>query len=211
MKIKVFTFNPFQENTYVVYDETKEAVVIDPGCSTANEEKEILNFMEKEQLIVKHLINTHCHIDHVLGVNLIASKFNLELQIHKNEQKILEAVPAYASMYGMSVAPFSGTIRFIDEGDQIKFGHTVLKVVFVPGHAPGHLVFINEKEKIIFGGDVLFYGSIGRTDLPGGDHETLIRSIKTKILSLSDDYTVYSGHGPKTNVGFERKNNPFLN
>ncbi len=211
MRIKVFTFNPFQENTYVVYDETKEAVVIDPGCSTANEEKEIFNFIETEQLVVKHLINTHCHIDHVLGLNFIAAKFKLDAQMHKEDLGILEAVPTYANMFGMSVAPFSGKIQFIDEGDQIEFGNTVLKVVFTPGHAPGHVIFINEEEKIIFGGDVLFYGSIGRTDLPGGDHDTLIKSIKTKILSLSDDYTVYSGHGQKTNVGFERKNNPFLN
>lgn len=211
LSIKQFTFNAFQENTYLLYDETKSAVIIDPGCSNSSEERELLNFIEQEELSLEHLINTHCHVDHVLGLNFIADKFNLPAQFHALDLQVLEAVPNYATMYGFNVMPFSGEKKFIAEGDKITFGKTTLDVLFVPGHAPGHVVFVYHPEKIVIGGDVLFYGSIGRTDLPGGDHETLITSIKSKLFPLGDDYVVYPGHGPKTNIGFEKKNNPFLN
>lgn len=211
LSIKKFTFNAFQENTYLLYDESKSAVIIDPGCSNATEERELINFIDNEGLTIVHLINTHCHVDHVLGLNFIADKFNISAQFHELDLPVLEAVPNYATMYGFNVMPFSGKKQFLNEGDQVIFGSTTLDILFVPGHAPGHIVFVDHSEKVVIGGDVLFYSSIGRTDLPGGDHETLIDSIKSKLFPLGDDYTVYPGHGPKTTIGFERINNPFLN
>lgn len=211
LSIKKFTFNAFQENTYLLYDESKSAVIIDPGCSNATEERELINFIDNEELTIVHLINTHCHVDHVLGLNFIADRFNIPAQLHELDLPVLEAVPNYATMYGFNVMPFSGKKQFLNEGDQVIFGSTTLDILFVPGHAPGHIVFVDHSEKVVIGGDVLFYSSIGRTDLPGGDHETLINSIKSKLFPLGDDYTVYPGHGPKTTIGFERINNPFLN
>lgn len=211
LSIKKFTFNAFQENTYLLYDESKSAVIIDPGCSNATEERELINFIDNEGLTIVHLINTHCHVDHVLGLNFIADRFNIPAQFHELDLLVLEAVPNYATMYGFNVMPFSGKKQFLNEGDQVIFGSTTLDILFVPGHAPGHIVFVDHSEKIVIGGDVLFYSSIGRTDLPGGDHETLINSIRSKLFPLGDEYTVYPGHGPKTTIGFERINNPFLN
>jgi len=211
LKIKIFTFNPFQENTYLLFDDTKKGVIVDPGCSNSSEEKELSRFIEENQIEVVHILNTHCHIDHVLGLDFVCDKYKLPVQFHKDDLPVLEAVPNYASMYGFSVPAFGGEMKFIKEGDVISFGETKLDVIFAPGHAPGHVVFVARKEKVIIGGDVLFYSSIGRTDLPGGDHDTLIKSIKTKLFPLGDDFTVYSGHGQKTTIGFERKNNPFLN
>ncbi len=211
LSIKKFTFNAFQENTYLLYDESKSAVIIDPGCSNATEERELINFIDNEGLTIVHLINTHCHVDHVLGLNFIADRFTIPAQFHELDLPVLEAVPNYATIYGFNVMPFSGKKKFLNEGDQVLFGSTTLDILFVPGHAPGHIVFVDHSEKIVIGGDVLFYSSIGRTDLPGGDHETLINSIKSKLFPLGDEYTVYPGHGPKTTIGFERINNPFLN
>lgn len=210
LSIKQFTFNAFQENTYVLYDETKSAAIVDPGCSNASEERELIDFIAQEGLKVEQLINTHCHVDHVLGLNFIADKFNIPAQFHELDLPVLEAVPNYATMYGFNVTPFAGEKKFISEGDQITIGNAVLDILFVPGHAPGHIVFVDHEQKNIIGGDVLFYGSIGRTDLPGGDHATLLQSIENKLFSLADEYVVYPGHGPKTSIGFEKANNPFF-
>lgn len=208
--IQVFTFNPFQENTYILYDETKECVVIDPGCSNKSEQEDIVGFITQEELKPVRLLNTHCHIDHVFGNSFIAKKYNLGLEIHKEDLQTLHSLPQVSHLYGLNAEESVEPSSFLNEGDQIKFGNSVLDIVFTPGHSPGSICFISKEDKIVIGGDVLFHGSIGRTDLPGGDHETLLSSIREKLFVLDGDYVVLSGHGDETTIGFEKANNPFL-
>ncbi|MBT8218720.1 MAG: MBL fold metallo-hydrolase [Bacteroidia bacterium] len=210
MNVISLTFNEFQENTYILYDETSECVIIDPGCSNAREEKILSETIEKHQLRPVRLINTHCHIDHIYGNQYIAEKYDLPLESHRGEIPVLEAAPQIAMMYGLKANPSPPITKFLDEGDQLTFGNTTLDVLFTPGHSPASISFYNAADKILISGDVLFQGSIGRTDLPGGNYDLLINNIKTKLLTLPDDVVVYSGHGPSTSIGFERKNNPFL-
>ncbi len=206
-----FTFNPFQENTYVLYDDTKECIIIDPGCYHNDEKKELADFIEKEGLKPVRLINTHCHIDHVFGNHFISEKYNLPLEIHEGELPVLNTVPQVAMMYGIPFGdPISTVENFIKDGDLIKFGNSSLQSIFTPGHSPASLSFFCEDAGFIIAGDVLFYGSIGRTDLPGGNFDTLISSIKEKLFPLGDDIEVYPGHGPKTTIGYEKQTNPFL-
>lgn len=210
IKIKSFTFNPFQENTYVLYDETKEAIIIDPGCHEKSEKEDLTDFIEKEGLQVVSLINTHCHVDHVLGNTFVKDTYKVSLHIHPKEEPTLKSVEAYASVYGFHGYEPATPDEFFEEGDKIKFGNSELEILFVPGHSVGHVVFYNKEEKICIGGDVLFYRSIGRYDLPGGDYNTLMKSIKEKMFGLPDDMTVYPGHGPETTIGDEKKHNPFI-
>lgn len=209
LHIQIFTFNPFQENTYVLYDETKESIVVDPGCYEEEEKRELADFITSNQLKVSRLLNTHCHIDHVLGNAFVREKFNTKLYIHRNDEPVLRAVSAYAPNYGFRLYQETTPDGYLEEGDQIVVGSQKFEVLFVPGHAPGHVVFYNRKEKVVIGGDVLFQNSIGRTDLPGGSLDTLINSIHQKLFTLPDDVTVYPGHGPKTTIGFEKLTNPF--
>lgn len=207
--IQTFTFNPFYENTYVLYDDTKECIIIDPGCIEKYERDELAQFIETNHLIVKALINTHCHIDHVLGNAWVMKHFQVPLWIHPIEAATLKSVEAYAPHYGFAGYETSQADAFLNEGDQVIFGKTVLDIFFVPGHAPGHIALYNIQQKFVMGGDVLFKGSIGRTDLPGGDYKTLIDSIQHKMFSLPDDTVVYSGHGPNTHIGVEKRSNPY--
>jgi len=209
MKIRQFVFNAFSENTYVLYDDTKECVIIDPGCYDSNERKELSAFIEHNDLKVKALLNTHCHVDHVLGNNFVINKYKVDLYVHKDDVPTLKANEVVAQFYGFSNYEPSTADQYLDEGDSFHFGNSELKVIFVPGHAPGHIAFVNEHEKICIGGDVLFQQSIGRTDLPGGDFDTLMSSIKDKMFALDDDTKVYCGHGPSTTIGYEKKYNPF--
>ncbi|BDD07863.1 MBL fold hydrolase [Fulvitalea axinellae] len=208
--IKAFAFNPFAENTYVLYDETKEAVIIDPGCISQAERDTLAGFIESEGLKVVKLINTHCHIDHVLGNSFVKKTYGVELGANEIEaETTLAMAPAHAQGFGMTEYEHATPDYFINEGDRIKFGNSELNTLFVPGHAPGHLAFVSYSQKFVIGGDVLFRGSIGRVDLPGGDINALLDSIKTKIFSLGNDYIVYPGHGEPTDVAFEKENNPF--
>ncbi|ARS36559.1 MBL fold metallo-hydrolase [Pontibacter actiniarum] len=210
MEVTCLTFNPFQENTYLLHDETNECVVVDPGCYERGEQEQLKKYIEEKGLQVVRLLNTHCHIDHVLGNKFVADTYNVGLEIHPEDEQTLRAVPAYAPVYGFPMYAEQLPASFLREGDTVKFGNTELQVLFTPGHAPGHVVFYNGPEKICIGGDVLFQGSIGRTDLPGGDFDTLITSIREKMFALPDDVTVYPGHGPETTIGYEKKYNPFL-
>jgi len=210
ISIQGFTFNPFQENTYILYDETKECVIIDPGCSNKSEQEDMVQFIIDEGLKPVKLLNTHCHIDHVFGNTFVAKKYNLGLEIHKDDLETLHSLPRVSHLYGLTVEESVEPSNFLNEGDQIKFGTSSLDILFTPGHSPGSICFVDHAEKIIIGGDVLFQGSIGRTDLPGGDHETLLTSIREKLFVLADVYTVLSGHGPETTIGFEKKNNPYV-
>ena len=209
IQIKKFVFNPFSENTYVVYDETLEAIIIDPGCYEREEQEELSEFIEKQNLKVVQLLNTHCHIDHVLGNQYIKDRYGVGLHIHSKDAETLLAVKVYAPAYGFTQYNEATLDGFFEEGDTILFGNSSFEVIFVPGHAPGHVAFVNKEQKICIGGDVLFDGSIGRTDLPGGNFEELIRSIHEKMFVLDDDMVVYTGHGGETTIGKEKTSNPF--
>jgi hydroxyacylglutathione hydrolase len=206
-----FTFNPFQENTYVVFDDTNECIIVDPGCYDQSERSTLKTYIDNHKLKPVRLINTHCHIDHVFGNRFVADTWNLGLEIHEGEVPVLESCPQVSAFYGVSYPdPSPMPERFIKENDTITFGETQLKALFTPGHSPASLSFYCAKDQFILAGDVLFYQSIGRTDLPGGDYDTLINSIKDKYFPLGDEVTVYPGHGPQTTVGTERRSNPFL-
>ncbi|MDW3208585.1 MAG: MBL fold metallo-hydrolase [Reichenbachiella sp.] len=209
IQIQNFVFNPFMENTYVLYDETKEAIIIDPGCYEQAEKDELTDFIETNELKVVKLINTHCHIDHVFGNAFVKKKYGVTLTIHKEDEATLKSVEVYAPAYGFQNFENTEAEEFFDEGDQIKFGNSTLDIFFTPGHAPGHVVLVNQEQNICIGGDVLFDGSIGRTDLPGGDFDTLIKSIHEKVFALEDETVVYPGHGGTTTVGKEKVSNPF--
>ncbi|WP_291777771.1 MBL fold metallo-hydrolase [Cecembia sp.] len=210
LQIKSFTFNPFMENTYLLYDESKEAAIFDPGCYEKYEQEELSRFIQEEGLKVTHLINTHCHIDHVLGNAFVKRKYNVPLYIHKKERSVLKSVITYAPNYGFAGYEEVEPDFYLNEKDSLKFGNTEMSILFVPGHAPGHLVFYHQPTAICIAGDTLFQGSIGRTDLPGGDHETLLQAIKNEMFTLPQDTKVYPGHGPHTTIGFEKEHNPFV-
>jgi len=209
MIIKQFVFNALSENTYIIYDDTRECIILDPGCYQTEEKATLQNFVKDQQLKVKMLINTHCHVDHVLGNQFVKNEYNVPLTIHRFDIDTLKANEIVAPIYGFQAYESSEADEFIDEGGQVKFGNTTFDILFVPGHAPGHIALVNKLEKVCFSGDVLFQQSIGRTDLPGGDYETLMKSIRDRLFTLPDDVMVYCGHGPNTNIGFEKKYNPF--
>ncbi|MCX6291234.1 MAG: MBL fold metallo-hydrolase [Bacteroidetes bacterium] len=208
--VTYFTFGPFQENTYILYDETQECIVVDPGCYGREEKKELVDFIELNKLRVVKLINTHGHIDHMLGNNFVAGKFNVALEMNEHDVKLLLAAPTYGQMWGIAAEPSPEPGNLLSEGDRVKFGNSVLEVLFTPGHSEGSISFYSREDDFVIAGDVLFNGSIGRTDLPGGNFDTLISSIKEKLFPLGDDCKVYSGHGPVTTIGFEKEFNPFL-
>ena len=202
-------FNPFQENTYLIYDETREAVIIDPGCSNRMENEELLGFIRDNNLQPKHLILTHAHIDHVMGVSAMREAFDLPLTGHPGEQAVLDAVAEYGSGMGLRVEDPGKIDIEIREGDAINFGDTKLIVLDTPGHSPASVSFLIEGENKLIAGDVLFQGSIGRVDLPGGDYHTLMTSIEEKFMVLDDSVIVHAGHGPDTTIGNERRSNLF--
>ena len=209
--IKVFIFNPVQENTYVISDETNECVIIDPGCYFPEEKKEIFEYIQQNNLTPVHLLNTHCHTDHVLGNAFIHDSFNLAPKIHEKEIEVLNHAKNFGSSFGLFMDESPEPDVCLTEGGEIKFGNTTLKILFTPGHSPGSVCFLNDAEHYVIGGDLIFRNSIGRTDLPGGDFETLIKSIREKLFILEDRTVVHSGHGPSTTIGHEKENNPFLN
>ncbi len=210
MKLKFFTFNPFAENTYILYDATKECAIIDPGMSNPREEKELTDFIESEGLKPVLLLNTHCHIDHVLGNHHIAEIYGLKLSSHKGEVPVLDSGIMVSQMYGIPYTASPPISEFLEGGDTVSFGNTSLKVLLTPGHSPASISFFHSSSKTLIAGDVLFQGSIGRTDLPGGDYDTLIHSIESQFYPLGDDVVVYPGHGPSTTIGAEKRTNPFL-
>ncbi|MCR5887417.1 MBL fold metallo-hydrolase [Hymenobacter sp. J193] len=210
MLVSGFTFNAFSENTYLLHDATKECVVVDPGCYSRDEQQALREFIAAEQLRVVLLVNTHAHIDHVLGNQFILDTYKVPFLLHEADVATLRAVQTYAPSYGFAQYQPADPTGTLVAGEPIRFGNTELEVRFAPGHAPGHVIFYHAPSQVVIGGDVLFQGSIGRTDLPGGDYATLIRSIKTELLSLPDEVTVYPGHGPATTIGAERVSNPFL-
>jgi glyoxylase-like metal-dependent hydrolase (beta-lactamase superfamily II) len=210
IRIKKFTFNPFQENSYVLINDKNECIVVDPGCFNANEENELSNYIEVEGLTPIYLINTHFHIDHVLGNSFVAEKYNIPVTAFNSEIDMPAMAERSAELYGIPYKSSPKPTHFLAEGDTIDFGSSQLKVLFVPGHSPDHIVLVCEAEDFMIGGDVLFKGSIGRTDLPGGNHHDLIDNIESKIFTLKESIKVFSGHGPETTIGVEKNTNPFF-
>lgn len=209
--VKAFTFSPVQENTYLLYNEQGETIVIDPGCYFQEERDVLHSFITQNQLRPVLLLNTHCHLDHVFGNKWIHETWNLLLHIHPNEKQVLDYAPASGLMWGLPFDNYTGEPVYLNEAERLHLGEDELELIYAPGHSPGHLCFYCKKQQFLIGGDVLFYESIGRTDLPGGDHATLISNIQNKLFCLPYETVVYSGHGPATTIGHEKKHNPFLN
>jgi hydroxyacylglutathione hydrolase len=210
LSVQSFCFNPFQENTYIVYNETGDCLIIDPGMYNSGEEQELSGFISQNNLNPVSLINTHCHIDHILGNLYCVEKYGLKLSCHKNEKPVLNAGTATALMYGLKYKESPEPAVWLEEKQVIKLGKDTLEILFTPGHSPGSLSFYSQGNDFVIVGDALFYQSIGRTDLPGGHHQTLINAIKSELLTLPESTRVFSGHGPATSIGDEKKYNPFL-
>src|SRR5258705_3750725 len=210
LSVKAFTFNPVQENTYVLYNEKNECCIIDPGCYFPEEKEELKATIESFGWKPVLLLNTHCHFDHVFGNRFVYDTWGLELHIHEKEKPLLDFAPQSGEMFQLPFENYEGPLNYIREGTSVKMGDDEMEIRFAPGHSPGSVAFYYERGSFVIGGDVLFNGSIGRTDLPGGDFNTLINSIQTEFFTLPDDTKGYSGHRPVTTVGFERMNNPFV-
>jgi hydroxyacylglutathione hydrolase len=211
MQLKMFTFNPVQENTYVLWNEKKDAVIIDPGCYFTAEQETLQNFITSHGLKPVQLINTHCHLDHVFGNKWVAKTYNLELYLHPIAEKELQFAPATGLSWGLPVDNYTGSFHYLNHGDTVKLGDHELKVLFTPGHSPGSICLYCTNQQFLIGGDVLFLESIGRTDLPGGNHQQLLQSIKEQLFVLPGETIVYPGHGPHTTIAHEKKYNPYLN
>ncbi len=210
IKVEKFVVNPLAENSFVLSDETGESVFIDPGFFYREEKREIKEFIAENKLTPVKIANTHCHFDHLMGVEFIRNEYNIPFCAHTNDSFWVEKATEQGNMYGFDMKPVSPINEFLVEKEYIKFGNSQLEIILIPGHSPGHVVFYSKEDNFLIAGDVLFYGSIGRTDLPGGDYITLISNIKEKLFSLPDDTKVYCGHGQETTLGFEKANNPFL-
>lgn len=210
LNVKVFTFNPVEENTYILYNDKKECCIIDPGFYFPEEREQFKRFIEENNLQPILLLNTHCHLDHVFGNKFVHDTWGLLLHIHEKEKPMLDLAPASGQMWQLPFENYEGDLIFIEANSRIEIGNDVLEVRFTPGHSPGHVCFYDEADGFAISGDVLFSGSIGRTDLPGGDFHTLVNSIQTQLFTLPDDTKIYCGHGPMTTIGFEKMNNPFV-
>jgi hydroxyacylglutathione hydrolase len=211
MSIQVFVFNPIQENTFVIYDQVSgECAIIDPGCINDQEFEQLKGFITANNLKPVKLINTHCHFDHILGVERCRTEWNLKWEAHLGDTFMVDRAQAQAAMFGISISPIQPVEISLVDNSKIKFGNIELLAIHVPGHSPGSICLYNKARQTLIAGDVLFRGSIGRTDLPQGDYNTLIDGIKSKLLTLPSEVKVYPGHGPSTTIGYERNNNPFL-
>ncbi len=210
IKVQKFVVNPFQENAYLLYDETGSCVLVDMGSYTVEEKKEVLFFIENNQLEPVMIINTHCHVDHLLGNSFFKNKFKVSIAAHSDDEFMIDKAVEYGSVFGFEVEEPPPLDSYLEEGKAITFGSSSLEVFHVPGHSPGSVALYSSEDAFVITGDVLFDGGIGRTDLPGGDYDTLIRSITEKLLVLPDEAKVYPGHGPETTIGEEKRFNPFL-
>ena len=210
LSVKSFEFSPVRENTYVLYNEEKQCCIIDPGCYFSEEQDELKGFIDRAGLQPILLLNTHCHLDHVFGNKWVHETWGLILHIHEKEKPVLDYAPIAGEKWQLPFENYQGELSYIREGEKIKVGSEELEIFFTPGHSPGSVSFYNEKDGYVVSGDVLFNGSVGRTDLPGGDFKILFNSIQTQLFTLPDETKVYSGHGPVTTIGFEKMNNPYV-
>lgn len=211
LQIQSFVFSPIQENTYILFNEFSQCVIIDPGCYFDDEREELKTFIQQKSLTPMMLLNTHCHLDHVFGNKFVAETYGLTLQLHEKEKLVLSYATAAGLMYNMPFDNYAGDFIVLAEGDKILLEEDELEIIEAPGHSPGSICFYCRKQNFVIGGDVLFKRSIGRTDLPGGDHQTLLNSIRKKLFVLPDETIVYNGHGQPTTIGEEKRENPFLN
>jgi glyoxylase-like metal-dependent hydrolase (beta-lactamase superfamily II) len=210
LTVQAFTFNPVQENTYILYNEKRLCCIIDPGCYFASEEIALSGFIENNRLTPTLLLNTHCHLDHIFGNRYVHNKYGLTLHLNADEKPVLDYGPQAGQLWQLPFDNYDGPLEYLSEPDVLKLGDDVLKVLFTPGHSPGSISFYSPENKFVISGDVLFQGSVGRTDLPGGNFTTLEESIKTKLYTLPADTVVYPGHGDSTTIGDEMKSNPFV-
>jgi len=210
INVKIFNFNPLQENTYILFNEAHECLIIDPGCYFDQEREELQNFIDKNKLKPVLLLNTHCHLDHVFGNRFIHQTYGLELHIHEGEKKVLELAPASGLMWNMPFDNYDGPLHFVSPGSELMLGDEKLNVLYTPGHSPASISLYSSANRFLIAGDVLFRESVGRTDLPGGDPDVLVNSILSQFYVLPDETIVYSGHGPSTTIGHEKKFNPFV-
>lgn len=210
LRLQTFTFNPFQENTYLIINEKNECWIVDPGMYDKTETDTLLHYIADNELIPKAIINTHTHIDHILGVKAIQEKFNIPFSYHKLDTPVLNNAVASAMMFGLNFKGQPVADSFIDENKKLTLGADELTILLTPGHSPGSIVFYYPKGSWAIAGDVLFNGSIGRTDLPGGNYDTLINSIRKELFALPNNTIIHSGHGPSTSIGNEKTHNPFL-
>jgi glyoxylase-like metal-dependent hydrolase (beta-lactamase superfamily II) len=210
ISIKRFEFNPFRENTYVISDDTGECLIMDPGCQEPEEQDLLLAYFEENDLKPVKIVNTHCHIDHILGTAFLHDQLKLPFLIHPLEKPLLTASIAQGEFFGLEVQTPPEPTDYLNEGDTVTFGKSMFEVIHIPGHSPGGIVLLNKEQQCMFTGDVLFQGSIGRTDLPGGDYDSLVNSIRQKLLLLDPEIRVFPGHGPDTTIGIENQSNPFF-
>jgi len=210
LHVQSFTFNPVQENTYIVYNDAKQCCIIDPGCYFASEEMALTDFIRNNGLQPVYLLNTHCHLDHIFGNRFIHKIYGLTLHLHRLEEQVLAFGPASGQMWQLPFDNYDGELVFLEEGDVVRLGDEALHVLLTPGHSPGSICFYSKEHQFIISGDVLFEGSVGRTDLPGGNFQTLEESIRTKLYTLPEEVIVYPGHGGSTTIGDEMKTNPFV-
>jgi len=210
IKIQPFVFNAFQVNTYVLSDETGECIIVDAACYTQKEKDSIDQYITSNHLTPVKLINTHCHVDHVLGMNHIVSKYKTTVEANEADVPLLSDAKNHGVIFGFDVEEPPVVTEYLTEGKDVTFGNSILKTFHVPGHSPGSIAFYNPAQKFVITGDVLFKGSIGRTDLPGGDYDQLMQSIYKKLMTLPPETEVFPGHGPSTTIHEEALSNPFL-
>lgn len=210
MNLAKLTFNPFQENTYVLWDETGEAIIVDAGNYNERENDALRNFIAEKNLKPVMAVNTHGHIDHILGVEKVKEMFAVPFALHPQDKFLVESAPTHGAIYGFKVEVIPTVDIELEDGGEVKFGNTVLRVIQTPGHTPGHISLYEPENKVLLTGDTLFKESIGRTDLPGGDYGWIMRSIIDRILPLGEEVTFYPGHGPSSTLGHEMKYNPFI-
>lgn len=210
LNIQAFVFNFASENTYILYNENKNTWLIDPGNMNEQETNLISNFIKEHELKIQKILLTHAHIDHVFGLQWAYDTFNLPVIMHKEDQEVLDMLQMSGMRFGMKIDPVKVDVEYINEGDELDFDGEKFKIYHVPGHSPGSVVYHNENQKFMISGDVLFEGSIGRTDLYKGNYELLLDGIRKKLFVLDEETQVFSGHGNPTSIGFEKQYNPFL-
>jgi glyoxylase-like metal-dependent hydrolase (beta-lactamase superfamily II) len=210
LDIKVLVFNAFQVNTYVVYHSNGECLLVDPACYTAREQGQLTRFLDEHQLTVKHVVNTHSHVDHVLGAGYVYQTYGIKPKIHRQGLVFYDHLVAHAHSFGFDLDEVVVPEEFLSDGDHLMLGDETLRILYTPGHADGSICLAYDTGQWIITGDLIFNGSIGRTDLPTGNLECLLTSVREKIFPNPDDYTLYPGHGQPTTIGFERRNNPYL-
>lgn len=208
--LQPFCFNPFSENTYIVADAHGQAAIIDPGCYDREEQQMLRDFIDEHNLKPVMLLNTHCHIDHVLGNHFVHRTYGLQPYLHERDESDLNRLESYAPVFGIRADASPAPAGYLEHGETLRVGELSFELRWAPGHSAGSICFVNHADKYVISGDVLFAGSIGRTDLPGGDYDTLMKSVRNQLFTLPGNYVVYPGHGPATTIYREQSSNPFF-